>query len=196
MTWHVRAGVEHQGNRKMPGGYQRHAERAARGLPQGICDPADPATGRFTSRTRRRKVFSEPGFGTSPWVAGCTLRLRAARVPAPSPCFLLSSSQSITEARVCALCLFNTLKGSDAHSFLRRGTGQEQQARGGDGGSAQPANWDSFPAAYTFCLGQALALAAAPHLVSHAGLPALPVLLTTWSRCVLKSLHSEKLSSP
>jgi hypothetical protein len=40
-------------------------------------------------------------------------------------------------------------------------------------------------------LGLALALAAAPHLVSRAGLPALPVLLMQPSLCVLKSLHSE-----
>jgi hypothetical protein len=40
----------------------------------------------------------------------------------------------------------------------------------------------------TTLLGQALALAAAPHLVSRAGLPALPVLL------MLNSLHSEKKS--
>ena len=42
----------------------------------------------------------------------------------------------------------------------------------------------------------ALALAAAPHHVSRAGLLALPVLLMQPSLCVLKSLHSEKLSSP
>jgi hypothetical protein len=45
-------------------------------------------------------------------------------------------------------------------------------------------------------LGLALALAAAPHLVSRAGLLALLVLLMPPSLCVLKWLHSEKLSSP